>query len=95
MYVLGSKPKPETIVGDAKSKDNFDKWIEMDEKEKTDILLCISPSELRQIKNCETTSDNRKKLEVCQWKGPARKASLLKSLIKCRILIPIIVSVII
>ena len=40
IYVSGSKPKPEIVKGDAKSKDDFDKWIEMDEKEKQ-TLYCV------------------------------------------------------
>ena len=38
--VLGSKLKPEIVEEDAKSKEDFDKWIEMDEKEKQ-TLYCV------------------------------------------------------
>ena len=38
----------------SKSKDYFDKWKEMDETAKADIILCISPLEMKQIKNFET-----------------------------------------
>ena len=57
----------------------------MNKKAEADIILCISPSELEQIKNCETSFNIWKKLEeIYQSKGPARKASLLKSLIQFR-----------
>ena len=55
IYVWDLKSNPKIIEGDAKSKDDFDKWIKMDEKVKADIILCISPSELKQIKNSETS----------------------------------------
>ena len=51
IYVSGSKLKPEIVECDAKQKEELDKWIEMDEKAKADIILCISPPELKQIKN--------------------------------------------
>ena len=70
-YASDSKPKPEIVEGDAKSKDDFDKWIEMDEKAKADIMLCISPSELKQIQNCETSIDI--------WKKNRRKISIERS----------------
>jgi hypothetical protein len=82
-YVAGSKQKPELVPNDEKSKEVYDKWAEMDEKAKADIILCISPSELKQIKNCESSLEVWNKLEeIYQSKGPARKASLLKSLIQ-------------
>lgn len=79
-YVSGSKPKP----NDEKSKqEEVDSWADMDEKAKADIILCISPPELKQIKNCETSMDIWKTLEsIYLSKGPARKASLLKALIQ-------------
>ena len=94
VYASGSKPKPATDEDNAKSKDHFDKWIEIDEKDKEDISLCISPSKLKQIKNYETSSYIWKKLEeIYQLKSPACKASLLKPLIsiKYQILLPITV----
>lgn len=83
IYVSGSKPKPALLDDDVNSKQECDNWIDMDEKAKADLILCISPSELKQIKNCGTSSDIWKKLEeIYQSKGPARKASLLKLLIQ-------------
>lgn len=62
------------------SKEQYNKWIELDEKTKADLILCISPPELKQIKNCKTSFEIWKKLkEIYQSKGFACKASLLKS----------------
>ena len=85
IYASGQEPKPEIVEGEAKWKDDFDKWIEIDEKAKAEIILSISNSKLKQIKNCETSSDISKKIEeIYQSKGPAHKTSLLKSLIQLR-----------
>lgn len=57
-------------------------WEENDEKAKSDLILSISPSELQQIKNCNTSKEVWDKLQsVYQSCGPARQAMLLKSLI--------------
>ena len=83
----GSKPKPEIVEGDAKLKDDFVKWIEMDKKAKTDNTVYVCPSELKQIKNCETSSDILKKLEeIYQSEGSDLKASLLKFLFQIKML---------
>ena len=48
----------------------------------SDLVLAISPSELKQIKSCSSSRDIWLKFqEIYQSKGPARKASLLKQLI--------------
>lgn len=60
--------------------------IEEDEIAKAELLLMISASELKQVKNCKTTKevwDTLKKTYAS--KGPARKASLLKELILLRL----------
>ncbi|XP_037930526.1 uncharacterized protein LOC119665353, partial [Teleopsis dalmanni] len=57
-------------------------WKLNDSKAKADLILLISTSELKLIKNCETSKQLWSKLEnVFQSKGPERKATLLKSLI--------------
>ena len=71
IYVSGSKRNPEIVQGDAKSRDDFVKWIEMDQKAKANIILCISPSEQKQIKNCETSSEI--------WKKIRRNISIIRS----------------
>ncbi len=83
VYVSGSRLKPELIPADPKSIEAIEKWAEMDEKAKSDIILCIAPSELKQVKSCATSLDVWCKLkDIYESKGPARKASLLKSLIQ-------------
>lgn len=57
-------------------------WESNDAKAKSDLILTICPSELKQIKNCVTSKDIWEKLHnVYQSKGPVRKAMLLKTLI--------------
>lgn len=56
-------------------------WTTGDGKAKSDIILAIHPSELKQIKGCTTSREAWLKLKVIfQSKGPARKATLLKQL---------------
>jgi len=72
-YVSGTLLKPE---------DNFAQWLREDAKAKSDLILAMSTSELRHTKNCETANDVWRKLHsTYQSTGPARKATLLKSLI--------------
>jgi len=52
-----------------------------DNKAKLNIILSICLSELKQIKECNTSKEVWLRLEsIYQSKGPARKASLLKRL---------------
>ncbi|CAB0006607.1 unnamed protein product, partial [Nesidiocoris tenuis] len=72
-YVSGKTVKP--------AGDTADDWISKDLKARSDLILSISPSQLKLVKNCETSRDVWLKLhEVFQSKGPARKATLLKYL---------------
>lgn len=74
-YVTGAKQRPRA---DADGK----AWDTEDKKVKSTIILAISPSELRQVKDCQTARDVWVRLyEIYQSKGPARKAMLLKRLI--------------
>ena len=69
---------PETEEAEAECK----AWINNDGKAKSDIILSINPSELKQIKGCATSREMWLKLKsIYQSKAPARKASLLKQLI--------------
>lgn len=64
-YVSGKKPKPE-IRQDARRAEQqliLDEWIAQDRKAKSDLILLISPSELKQIRGCETSYDIWIKLE--------------------------------
>lgn len=85
-YVSGQMEMPPTPTGTeaekAKMQSAIDAWKIGDRKAKADLILSISPSELKQIRGCETSQQVWKKLEsIFASKGPARKASLLKQLI--------------
>jgi len=81
MYVSGESVKPTLVAGDATTANAVKQWKTNDDKAKSDIILSINPSELKQIKGCETSRDVWLKLEnIYQSKGPARKATLLKQL---------------
>lgn len=74
-YVNGSIPKPKE---DAELKI----WEVNDLNARSDLILIISPSELKQVKNCATSKELWEILEnTYQSRGPARKATLLKRLI--------------
>jgi len=53
-YVCGERVKPEVIPGDATSE-AAKRWEIEDQKAKSDIILSINPSELKQIKGCNTS----------------------------------------
>jgi hypothetical protein len=78
MYVDGSSVKPEPTPTNAAV---VEAWVKGARKAKSDLILSISSSELKQVKDCKTALEIWEKLEsVYQSKGPARKASLLKKL---------------
>lgn len=80
-YVNGEIKQPAFVGNDETSRKAVEAWKKADSKAKSDIILSISPSELKQIKNCSTSRDVWLKLEtIYQSKGPARKATLLKQL---------------
>lgn len=80
-YVSGETVKPEVVAGDEASATRLKKWETADRKAKSDIILSISPTELKQVKGCETSREVWDKLaSIYQSKGPARKATLLKQL---------------
>jgi hypothetical protein len=85
-YVSGEKPKPQvTGEGEARAvtEEEQKKWIAADRKAKSDLILAMNASELRQIRSCETSREIWMKLEsIYESKGPARKATLLKQLIQ-------------
>ncbi|KAJ3661597.1 hypothetical protein Zmor_005987 [Zophobas morio] len=81
-YVSGTCVKPEATATNAAA---IAEWVKNDSKARSDIVLSISPTELKQIKNCDTSRSMWLRLEeIYQSKGPARKATLLKSLILCK-----------
>ncbi|GBN43408.1 hypothetical protein AVEN_82718-1 [Araneus ventricosus] len=81
-YVGGLKVKPELIDGNAESREAWCEWTETGEKAKADLILCISPAELKQIKNSVTSREIWIRLDPP--KGSARKATLLKLLIQLK-----------
>ena len=80
-FVSGTYTKPEPITGNAENVAAIAAWSKGDSKARSDIILAISSSELKQIKGCLTSRSVWLKLEsIYQSKGPARKATLLKRL---------------
>jgi predicted flap endonuclease-1-like 5' DNA nuclease len=74
-YVNGATVKPAVVVGDVDSEAAAQQWVRNDSKAKSDIILAINPSELKQIKGCGSSREVWLKLEgIYQSKGPARKA---------------------
>lgn len=65
-YISGEKPKP-TISTDATMRETslatYNAWMTGDRKAKSDLILSMNPSELKQIKGCETSKDVWDKLE--------------------------------
>lgn len=77
-YVSGTITKPEPTADNAEA---IAEWNSKDEKAKSDLILSIMPNQLKIIKNCQTSRELWLTLEnIFQLKGPARKATLLKSL---------------
>ena len=62
-YVSGEKMKPEVIAGDTASRPAQEAWAIGDRKAKADLILSICPSELNQIRGCETAREVWIKLE--------------------------------
>lgn len=77
-YISGDVVKPGRTVENTEA---IAEWLKNDKKAKSDIILLISPNELKQIKGCETSKEVWTKLEnIYRSRGPARKATLLKQL---------------
>lgn len=80
-YVNGTCVKPEVMAGNAASTEAARKWEQNDAKARSDIVLSISSTELKQIKGCGTSREVWLRLkDTYQSKGPARKAALLRQL---------------
>lgn len=80
-FISGEKVKPEITEGNAATVEAARIWEKEDKKAKSDIILAIKPSELKQIKGCNTSREVWLKLKsIYQSSGPARKATLLKKL---------------
>src|SRR5678816_2740946 len=73
-YVSDEKKRPE-------NSSEATQWDSFDHKAKSELILIIHPSELKQIKDCESSNQVWEKLKgIYQSKNPARKAMLLKQL---------------
>ncbi|KAG8226904.1 hypothetical protein J437_LFUL007818 [Ladona fulva] len=82
-YVNGKISLPEEGTGtEALAAEARQKvWFVSDKNARSDLILLISPSELKQIHGCETSRDVWLKLEsIYASKGSARKATMLKQL---------------
>uniref|UniRef100_A0A6V7IJ77 Retrovirus-related Pol polyprotein from transposon TNT 1-94 n=1 Tax=Bracon brevicornis TaxID=1563983 RepID=A0A6V7IJ77_9HYME len=85
-YVSGITTKPEVVAGNAESIAAAALWETNDAKASSDIILCIDPKELKQVKNCSTSKEIWEKLKNSyQSTGPARKGTLLKQLALSRL----------
>ena len=74
--------RPTATTGNEASEAAAKSWDMADRKARSNLVLAINPSELKQIKGCGTANEIWRKLHsIYQSKGPARKASLLKQLI--------------
>jgi len=62
-YVSGKITKLEVIFGDTATMTAAQEWASKDEKAKSDIILSIGPTQLKLIKNCETSRELWLKLE--------------------------------
>lgn len=79
-YVSGEIPRT------AENQAAITQWINNDAKAMSDLILSISPSELKHIKTCGTFMNIWKKLQfIYESQGPARKTMLLKGLIHAKI----------
>lgn len=84
-YVNGDLPKP-VVIGEgqelATAQAALNHWTTQDRKAKSDLILSISPTELKHIRNCNTSQEVWDKLKsVYASQGPMRKATLLEQLL--------------
>lgn len=78
-YVSGEIQRP------AEGEAAILQWRNNDAKAMSDLILSISPAELKHVKTCETSKEIWTKLQsIHESQGPARKAMLLKSLIHAK-----------
>lgn len=81
-YANGTIQKPTLEAGASEAQSSTIRdWEKRDKLAKADLILSIQPSELKQVRGCETSNEIWIKLEsIYASKGPARKATLLKQL---------------
>ena len=82
-YVNGAIVKPEPNG----NNDFIERaWEIGDQKAFSDLMLSISSSELKQVQHCKTSRELWTKLQnIYESKGPARKANLIKKLIRTKL----------
>ncbi|KAG7196825.1 hypothetical protein KM043_016610 [Ampulex compressa] len=84
-YVSGQNVNSEISATIPNSATAVRTWEINDEKAKSDIILSISPAELKQVKGCTTSKNVWDKLHATyQSRGPARTTTLLKNLMMRR-----------
>lgn len=85
-YVNGKNKKPEATA-DNENDSKLNEWTEMDSMALSDIILAISPPELKTIKNCGTSREVWLKLEsIHAAKAPVTKSTLLRRLARFQII---------
>lgn len=84
-YVSDEFPKPTVTGEDAEliaTQNALNQWNIQDRKAKSDLILSISPTELKHIRNCNTSKEVWDKLRsVYASQGLMRKATLLEQLL--------------
>jgi len=85
-YVSGEKPCPISHTDDdITARAAIKAWEDQDRKARSDLILAINPTELKQVRGCKTSKEVWDKLKsIYDSKGPARKAALLKRLIQTK-----------
>jgi len=56
-YVSGKITKPEVIPGNTATTTTAQEWVSKDEKAKSDLILSRGLTQLKLIKNCETSRE--------------------------------------
>ncbi|XP_071054082.1 uncharacterized protein [Onthophagus taurus] len=80
-YVNGTLKNPTLIAENDESIKKIREWEIKDSKARSDLILSMDPTELKQVKHCLTSYEVWKKLETIQQSsGPAKNAFLLKKL---------------
>lgn len=74
-YASGTSVKLEVIVDNAASENTARMWEQNDTKARSDIVLSISSTELKQIKGCITVREVWLKLKDVSVKGTGTKSS--------------------
>ncbi|KAK2578383.1 hypothetical protein KPH14_007504 [Odynerus spinipes] len=86
-YANGNKVRPAIVAGDATTEEAARAWDVADRKAKSDIILSVNTTELKQIRGCHTAYEVWDKLRsIYASRGPAKKAALFKKLTSYRMI---------